>query len=375
MHDLADYFEDLETVFQSPLKYSKGYLGARIINCNYKDSKVVLIGLSETRNAIDSASNCDPNAIREKLYSLSSAAFDIRVSDLGNLKSGNTVSDTYSAIEYITNHLIGDGKIPIFFGGSHDLSLSMGKAIQTFVEPNIVIIDSKADIEDTDETHSQSFIQHFHKINNRPYRINLLAFQSYFVTTQQLHLLENNSIEQLRLGLVRNNIAETEPYFRDAHMVSIDMTATRFPDFQASKWLSPNGLYGEEICQLANYAGMSDNASIYHIAEFNTELDSRQQSAHLISQVLWHLLSGINYRKGDYPVKSLKDYKKIYVNIDKTESSIVFYQNEQNNRFWLEIPKGGLGVTIMSCSEQDYRLVCNNSIPDRISRKIGQYLK
>jgi hypothetical protein len=91
---------------------------------------------------------------------------------------------------------------------------------------------------------------------------------------------------------------------------------------------------------------------------------------------MWHFIFGISQRKGDFPAKNLSTYKKIYVRFDKTDSDLVFYQNERNNRFWVEIPIDATGnKRIISCSERDYLDICNNEIPDRIWKNISKYLK
>lgn len=276
----------------------------------------------------------------------------------------------------MVNYLLGKNAIPIIFGGSHDLILGTLKGVFSNKKScNLAIIDSRADIESIDDMHSQSFL---HKINSdfgKTVDLSLIAYQSYFVPKVQMDQLNAFDFDLMRLGNVRSNFNDVEPIFRDADIVSFDMTAIRYPDFEASLNLSPNGLYAEEACQLGNIAGLSDIMQTFILSECNTSLDIKGQSAHLGAQIIWHVLNGISQRKGDYPAKPLEEYKKIYVSLERPDTELVFYQNENNQRYWIEIPIDAQGgVKILSCSEKDYKAVCNNVLPDRIWRKITQYL-
>jgi formiminoglutamase len=52
-------------------------------------------------------------------------------------------------------------------------------------------------------------------------------------------------------------------------MLSVDISAVRQSDAPGNEHASPNGFYGEEICRICRYAGMSDKLSTAGFYEFN----------------------------------------------------------------------------------------------------------
>lgn len=78
--------------------------------------------------------------------------------------------------------------------------------------------------------------------------------------------------------------------------------------------LSPNGFYGEEICAISRYAGISDKVSSFGIYEYNSKHDSNYQTAHLIAQMIWYFIEGVNYRP-----------KIIHIAPKKTTKNLLFY--------------------------------------------------
>ncbi len=61
-----------------------------------------------------------------------------------------------------------------------------------------------------------------------------------------------------RLGHIQSKLEEAEPILRNADILSFDISAIRQSDAPACATTTPNGLYGEEACQVMRYAGMSD---------------------------------------------------------------------------------------------------------------------
>ena len=164
---------------------------------------------------------------------------------------------------------------------------------------------------------------------------------------------------------------EIEPLFRDCDITSFDLSAIRQADCPSTTNPGPNGLYTEEACQLANFAGLSDKMRVFGTFNLVNEETQPGLSSNLAAQIIWHFLFGISQRKGDYPVCNLDNYRKIYVKIDRLDFDLIFYQNQQNKRYWVEIPTNkNEQKKVISCSENDYLSLCNNEIPDRIWRNI-----
>ena len=78
--------------------------------------------------------------------------------------------------------------------------------------------------------------------------------------------------------MYRQAIYLTEPLFRDSDVAIFDISAVRQSDAPGTMSPSPNGFYGEEICLLSRYAGISDNLKIFGLFDVNPEFDIRFQT-------------------------------------------------------------------------------------------------
>jgi arginase family enzyme len=378
MIDLKDYFEPLKKDSKNN-KLAEGTYGK---TCIFKDPfgegqnfNIALIGIDETRNAVTGTFESDLDQIRMYFYQLAEIP-RLKVVDLGNLKLGNSVKDTYASVKDVVEELLKRKIIPLIIGGSQDITVPLVRAFATHNnETELTLIDSRLDNDDH-EFHSQSYINRIDAEFSSTVLISLIGYQSYFVNANAMRVAYDKNWNLQRLGAVRNNFNQVEPIFRDSDMVSFDVSAIRQNDCQGASFSSPNGFYAEEACQLSNLAGLSDKLRLFSIFEHHITKDVYGQSAHLIAQIIWHFIFGVSQRKNDFPNKKLESYKKIYVKLEKIDSDLVFYENEQNKRFWVEIPSGKNNKTkIISCSENDYQKACNNEIPDRIWQNVSRYLK
>jgi formiminoglutamase len=184
-----------------------------------------------------------------------------------------------------------------------------------------------------------------------------------------------------RLGNIQSNLEEAEPIVRSADILSFDISSIRQSDAPACLNSTPNGLYGEEACQIMRYAGMSDKLSSVGIYELNPDFDNRGQTAHLAAQMLWYFIEGYSNRKSDFPVIPGKDYMKYRVAIPQPLTSsegsgheLVFYKSLKTDRWWMEVPFNPKGKGdkskferhhLVPCSYEDYLLACSEEMPDR----------
>jgi hypothetical protein len=170
---------------------------------------------------------------------------------------------------------------------------------------------------------------------------------------------------------VRANIEETEPMVRNADILSIDVTSIRHSDAPASNQSSPNGFYGEEICQICRYAGMSDKLSSIGFYELNPALDVSDQSAFLFAEMIWYFLDGFANRQHDFPEKTSEDFIKYTVHNEEFSEELVFLKSKKTNRWWMVVgTKEVIGRKYtrhqyVPCSYSDYQMALNQEIPDR----------
>ena len=331
--------------------------------------KIALIGVLENRGSdiiIDEAE--DLSLIRKELYRLFPGNWDATIADLGDILPGNSKEDTYFALRKVVSDLIKKGIIPVVIGGSQDLTYSLYRAYDELEQMvNLVAIDSKFDFGKEEELMSaNSYLsQIIVDEPNNLFNFCNIGYQTYYNSQEEIDLVEKLFFDGYRLGEVSNNIAIAEPVFRDADIVSMDLTAVKSSDSGNFFSFEPNGFNGKEICALARYAGISDKVSVFGI--FN-HYNSSKESV-LIAQILWYFIEGFHYRSKEYPFGSRENYIKYSVPIE--EETLVFYKSDKTDRWWIEIPFVANGNnklkrnTLLPCSYEEYLGACNQELPER----------
>ena len=79
----------------------------------------------------------------------------------------------------------------------------------------------------------------------------------------------------------------------------------------------------------------ADKVSSFGIYEYNPKFDHREQTAHLIAQMIWYFMEGYNLRIDEYPFESKKNYKKYIVLVE--DETINFYKSDKSERWWMEV--------------------------------------
>lgn len=343
--------------------------------------KIAIVGIGESRNSVDkNDSSGAPDAVRKHLYKLAAIA-GVSIADIGNIKLGQTPNDTYHAVEFLCSELLENNIIPIIIGGSQDITYANYLAYQKLQKTiNLVCIDRKVDLGVSKDTiDNNSYLNNIIKHSSALlFNFSLAAYQSYFVNDTEIETLKKMYFDVYRLGHIQSKIEEAEPIVRNADILSFDISSIRQSDAPASTNTTPNGLYGEEACQIMRYAGMSDKLSSVGIYELNPSLDNRGQTAHLAAQMVWYFLEGFSNRKNDFPVIAGKDYMKYRVAIpqplkqgDENGHEIVFYKSLKTDRWWMEVPFKVDDKSkferhhLVPCSYDDYLLACAEEMPDR----------
>lgn len=381
MHLLFEPVNDEIVSFQSE-RYSPTAFGHKI-QVHRKEGgfpslegvDIAIIGINEERYALENQ-GCGkaPDYIRNKLYQLYAGKENMKIVDLGNLRNGHKITDTYVAISEIMASLFEFNIIPIVIGGSHDITFAMYKAYERIKRViNIVSVDARFDIGSEEAPmNSQAFLSKI--ILQQPnYLFNFtnLGYQTYFVEQESIELMKNLYFDTYRLGNVRADMQEVEPVMRNADMITIDASAIRQCDFPGNYFASPNGFAGDEICQITRYAGISDKLSAIGFFEYNPLFDNNWQSAHLISQMIWYFIEGYYSRKNDYPNITKDHFIKYFVSIQDGLYDIKFYKSKKSERWWMEVPYPPDKKAryerhnIVPCSYKDYETACNDDIPER----------
>lgn len=334
-------------------------------------AQVAIFGVQEDRNAVDNM-NCGDNldAIRKHLYQLYPGNWHTNIVDLGNIEKGNTVEDTYFAVSTLSNYLIKNHIIPVIIGGSQDITYANYRGYDTLEQTvNIVSVDSKFDIGSTeDELNSRSYLSKIvmDKPNNL-FNFSNIGYQTYYNSQEELDLLNSLFFDAFRLGEVKD-LTKVEPILRDADLVSIDIGSIRQSEAPANNNCSPNGFYGEDICAISRYAGISDKVSSFGIYEYNPKYDRNYQTAHLIAQMIWYFIEGVNFRAKDYPYCTKESYQKFIVMLEN-DDPINFYKSDKSGRWWMEINiitnNKYRRHALIPCTYQDYLEATEQKVPER----------
>lgn len=340
-------------------------------NPELNQDSLAIIGVCESRNSSNPGSSMAPDAIRSFLYALSGNGIRKPLIDLGNIKSTNSPADTYMALRDVTEFLSSKGVCTVVLGGTQELTWPLFLALSNKHKPlNITFIDQKLDLAHNDDDFSSTC--YLNKLLNesveKVFALNLLAYQGYMNDDSLLTTFEKKHHSLFRLGFVRGSMSEVEPYLRDSDLISFDMASIRQGDSPGAITPSPNGLYAEEACQLARYAGLSNRTNCFGLFEMNTQNDRDGQSAHLAAQIVWHFIDSYNHRKPDFPNKSSQKAKRFYVKSPIPNVELVFIKSASNDSWWMELPgtkKTNEKPVLVACSHNDYKQASKGDVPDR----------
>ena len=330
--------------------------------------KIALIGITENRNAFFPTLDYDLDSFRKAFYNLFPGNWNFKIADLGDLPNGETINDTYFAITEICNELQKKNIIPVLIGGSHDLIYPIYRSYSSNNRlTNIVSIDNQFDFSQNEELisgrsyMSQIIMEEPNFLNN----FTNIGYQSFFIAQEELALMDRLYFESMRLGKVLDDINQTEPYFRDADIVGIDMKVLSWTACGTSVSGQPNGIDGRSICSLARYSGISDRVSSFGLFE----LPSNPVFHQLLSQIIWYFIEGYSNRFNEYPVLISDEFVKYIVTLSDRE--LIFHKSNKSKRWWVELPNENYidnklkRSTLLPCTQEDYTSACADELPVR----------
>lgn len=336
--------------------------------------QLAILGVEEDRfNPAFHGCCKSPDAIRAQFYALLKPKYDLQLADLGNIKAGDSVNDTLFALSATVAYLLDQKIIPVILGGTQDLAYAQFSAYQGKRHAlNMVACDARIDLKENENNPALS--NYLYKtISHQPnYLFNLvhMANQNYYIEQECLDAFEKMNFDLIRLGNLRTKVQEAEPLLRNADLLVMSMNSIRASDAPASAEANPNGLFGEEACQLMRYAGMANDLSSVGIYDIHAPSDNRDRTLKLASQMLWYFMDGFYNRRNDYPVADSNDYMKYRTTFQGNHYEIVFYKHLYSERWWMEVPYPNerskqSGMFLVPCNYNDYQMALNNEIPER----------
>ena len=375
------------TDYLSPLSYGisfpKGSLGESVlfnqVEKNFPDLQGVnlaIVGIEEDRHAVNNI-GCGEgqNIVRHYLYQLFLGGnYTVKIADIGNIKQGHTIDDTYFAVSQVIAELIKRKIVPVIIGGSQDLTYANYKAYELLGQTvNMVAVDPMFDLGDVDSIlDSRTFLgKIMMQQPNFLFNYSNIGYQTYFVDQRSINLMSKLFFDAYRLGEVRGKMEDIEPVIRHADTISFDMSSIKSSDAPGCGNATPNGFYSEEACQLAKYAGMNDKLSSIGFYEYNPKFDKNEQTAHLLAQMIWCFVDGYYNRKNDQPLYDTNGFTKYRVALKNHKYEILFYKSNKTDRWWMDVPYPSDKRIkydrhhLVPCSYNDYVTACNEEMPDR----------
>jgi len=337
---------------------------------------LALVGVKEERGAVDNRGCADGvDLIRKSLYQLFDHWPQLRIVDLGNVKIGNEINDTYFALNQVLTELLRCKVVPIIIGAGQDLTYTMYQVYEpTGKLINIAAIDPMFDIgNDQEALNSHSYLSHI--ILHQPnflFNFTNIGYQSYYVDKDNIELMKQLLFDAYRLGSIKQNIELAEPLIRDANLLTIDVAALRAADAPGVCNASPNGFNGDEACRMTRYAGLSYKLSSIGFFEYNPHYDINSRTANLIAEMIWYFIEGFSNRQDDLPTIDSTDFKRFNVQIGEGQNDMVFLCHKITGKWWMDmsfLEKDKRGPYerhhFIPCSKEDYDQAMHNELPDK----------
>lgn len=333
---------------------------------NLELAKIAVIGVLENRGQGKENRTAGLTSIRKEFYSLFPGNWNAQIVDLGDIVAGESIEDTYFVLKNVIEQLIKTNILPIVIGGSQDLTYAMYRAYDKLEQMvNVVSVDSKFDFARENGFLADSYLTKM--IVDEPnnlFNYSNIGYQTYFNPQEEIDLIEKLYFDAYRLGEVAYNPTISEPVFRDADLVSIDMNSVMSAYSANFVNFVSNGFSGKEICSFSRYAGISDKVTSFGV--FNHNYSSAESV--LIAQIIWYFIEGFHYRSNEYPFGTKDNFIKYIVTL---EDELIFYKSDKTERWWIEIPFLSNSnnklkkVTLLPCTNDDYLEACRGNVPER----------
>ena len=370
---LEIYFKPIHSI-----EFSKNSIGSFIdshVNSfpEWESSDIVFLTIHENRGSShDKKNEIDHYSIRKKLYNFKWEG-SLTISDLGILDAGSSLKDTYAALKEITFEIQKKSKLLVLLGGSQDLTFANYLGYEQLEQPvNLTCIDHSFDVvvDQEQEISDQNYINHLLlQSPNNLFNFSILGCQQYYVGSDDLRFFDELFFDYVRLGELQNAISKSEPILRNTDLLSVDLSSLRNSEFKNSIYNHPNGFFGNEMCQMIKYAGLSDKVSSVGFYNLSSD-DICEVDSELVAQLIFFLIMGFSQRKNDFPVGSKKELIKYSVYHEDSKHNLIFHKSKMTDRWWLEVPYPPTKDFkferhhLIPCNYEDYKIAQNGVIPD-----------
>ena len=199
----------------------------------------------------------------------------------------------------------------------------------------------------------------------------IIGVQKYLFFPEMETALNSCGFETLHLGSLRDNMSVCEPLLRNVKYVFVDMTSVKHADYPWSRNVNPNGLFSNEICQIARYIGFSCNLKAVFIYGIPAK-SAPEVCINLAAQTAWHIADAVaNNIKEDPQTARRKgrlgsQFEHKIVDFSTHGDTLTFIMSAATGRWWMEIPLIKKNSTeLVACTVADYNTACDGQVPLR----------
>ncbi len=333
-----------------------------------------LPNLEQTRIALLGTREAEMDAIRQALYTMSFPFQQLLIADLGNTRK----SDNAFLIPLL-KELLDSQIIPVLISPDPNQILALYKAFQSLQSHiNFNAVEERLLLDETKKGNGNFYLNDILlNTRSRLFHFGAIGCQTHYTSPAVFQFLEKNHFDCMRLGAARADLSEVEPIVRDGDLMTFHLNALKMADAPGVANATPSGFTVEEACQICRYAGMSDKLKAFGIVGFDKALDQNAQTAQAVAQMIWYFVEGFYNRKNDFPASNdgLTEY---IVDFKGIEYQLVFWKSQRSGRWWMQVPvKIGKKYNrhrLIPCSYNDYKLACQDELPERLLNAYKRFL-
>jgi len=301
--------------------------------------------------------------VRRHLYTMTAPDKNIVIADLGNFRK---VHPEFTIP--VLAELLKSGIIPIIIGGHQAFTYAQYKAYQLLNRlVNMAVVNERIAFT-TDRRKKDKDYFYLNKIlhdkKNFLFNLSHIGHQTHFADPKTVSYFDKQGYGCTRLGKIKSHLSDIEPLVRDADMLSFDLSVLKKSEAPGHRLPSPSGIFAEEACQIAYYAGVSDKMTSVGFYGYHPPNDIHAQTAQVIAQMIWYFADGYAQRVHDLPMHE-GNFTRYAVNLNDHE--LIFWKSKKSERWWIQIPslKKRKHDKLVPCSLNDYQMACRDEIPDR----------
>jgi arginase family enzyme len=378
--DAVDFARYSETS-QSNWKYSLGAtIEEKTLSVLAKDitkTDVAIVGAPFDSRKEENNRSDAPDKIRKEIYQLAQFSNNLNLVDFGNLKPATSSKGNFHALRDIVELFREMEITTIIIGGSQDLTIGVCEAFNNNKLFSFSTIDAFLDLKKGVESYSSTnYLSRIFSSQPDLFQFNLIGYQHHYISPGYFSKTIGIG-NHIRLGKLRDDISSTEPVFRNTDVLSFDIGAVKHSEAPGGCSFAPNGLYNEEACQLAKYAGLSNRLKVFGLFELDTEKDQHCLTTQLAAQIIWYFIEGFINRNNKLPDED--DNCVMYqVEVKYIDNPLIFYKNPETNQWWLQINSPDNKPNFIACTEKEYNQASNDEIPElwlNYIQKLDELLK